>query len=187
MKRIGKKGEGRFERITWDEAVDTIADKLRGQKGKFGPESLAILSPARRSYSEYLYRFLMAHGSPNYCYSGICAMQNAFSFAHTLGAPWPVADYQNSDLIVIWGKQPVYSGASKVRTRMLAEARERGAKIIAIKPTLEPDAALADIWVLIRPGTDAALALAMLHVIVCENLFDTDFVSQWCYGFNQVG
>jgi anaerobic selenocysteine-containing dehydrogenase len=186
IRRVGKKGEGRFERISWDEALGTIAEKLKEQKAEFGPESLAILSPARRSYSEYLYRFLIAHGSPNYCHSGICAMQNAFSFAYTLGAAWPMADYQNSNLIIIWGKQPVYSGASKGATRMLVEARERGAKIVAIKPTLEPDAALADIWLPIRPGTDAALALAMLHVIVCENLFDADFVSRWCYGFEEL-
>ena len=188
MKRLGKKGEGRFEKITWDEALDTIAGKLKEQKERFGPESLAILSPARRSYSGYLYRFLMAHGSPNYCHSGICAMQNAFSFAYTLGVSWPLpmADYQNTNLVMIWGKQPVYSGASKGGTRFLVEAKERGAKIIAIKPTLEPDAALADRWVAIRPGTDAALALAMLNVVVNENLFDADFVSQWCYGFDEL-
>jgi anaerobic selenocysteine-containing dehydrogenase len=129
LRRVGAKGEGRFEKIAWDEAVAMIAEKLMEQKEKFGPESLAILSPARRSYSEYLYRFLMAHGSPNYCHSGICAMQNAFSFAYTLGVPWPIAEYQNSDLIIIWGKQPVYSGASKGATRLLVEARERSSPL----------------------------------------------------------
>jgi len=104
MRRVGKKGERRFEKITWDEALDAIAGKLKEQKEKFGAESLGILSPARRSYSDYLYRFLTAHGSPNYCHSGICAMQNAFSFAYTLGVAFPVADYQNSDLIIIWGR-----------------------------------------------------------------------------------
>ena len=95
----------------------------------------------------------MVHGSPNYCHSGICAMQNAFSFAYTLGVNWPpMADYPNSRLILIWGKQPVYSGASKGSTRMLVEAKERGVKIVAIKPSLEPDAAMADIWVLSGPG-----------------------------------
>jgi anaerobic selenocysteine-containing dehydrogenase len=188
MRRVGNKGEGRFEKITWDEALDTIAHTLKEQKKKFGPESLAILSPARRSYSDYLYRFLMAHGSPNYCHSAICAMQNSFSFAYTLGVPWPgpLPDYQNSQLILIWGKQPVYSGASKGSTKLLVDAKERGAKIIAIKPTLEPDAAFADIWVPIRPGTDAALALAMLNVVVSENLYDTDFVTHWCYGFEEL-
>ena len=186
LKRIGTKGQGKFEKITWNDAIDIISEKLTEQKKKYGPESLAILSPARRSYSEYLYRFLMAHGSPNYGHSGICAVQNAFSFAHTLGALMPQVDYRNSDLVLIWGKQPVYSGASKGGTRSLITARERGARLIAIKPTLEPDAALADLWVPIRPGTDAALALAMLNYIIKEELYDKDFVSKYCYGFEKL-
>jgi anaerobic selenocysteine-containing dehydrogenase len=115
-------------------------------------------------------------------------MQNAFSFAYTLGVSWPLpqADYPNSRLILIWGKQPVYSGASKGSTKMLVEAKERGVKIIAIKPSLEPDAAMADMWVPVRPGTDAALALSMLHVVIEENLYDADFVSRWCYGLEEL-
>jgi len=187
MKRKGKKGEGEFERISWDEALDLIADKLKEQKKRFGPESLAILSPARRSYSDYLYRFLMAHGSPNYGHSGICAMQNAFSFAYTLGVSWPpMPDYKNADVILIWGKQPIYSGASKGGTKSLVDAKARGARIIAIKPTMEPDVALSDTWVPVRPGTDAALSLAMLHVVINENLYDETFVSQHCYGFGEL-
>ena len=186
LKRVGNKGEGKFEKVSWDEALDIIADKLSEQKAAFGPESLAILSPARRSYSDYCYRFLMAHGSPNYGHSGICSMQNAFSFAYTLGTVNPVPDYRNAEVILIWGKQPVYSGSSKGAVRNLIQAKERGAKIISIKPSMEPDAALADIWVPIRPGTDAALALAMLNVVVEENLIDIDFIEKWCFGFNRL-
>jgi anaerobic selenocysteine-containing dehydrogenase len=189
LKRRGTRGEGKFERITWDEALDIIAHKLKEQKKKYGPESLAILSPARRSYSEYLYRFLVAHGSPNYGHSGICAMQNTFSFMYTLGVSEPLgpkADYKNCDLLLIWGKQPVYSGSSKGGSKSIVDAKERGARIIAIKPTMEPDAALADVWVPIRPGTDAALALAILNVVIKENLYDSEFVSQWCYGFEEL-
>ena len=186
MKRVGSKGEGKFEKIGWKEALEVIAEKLKDQKAHDGPESLAILSPARRSYSEYLFRFLAAHGSPNYAHSGICAMQNAFSFAYTIGMTRPEADYKKSDLILIWGKQPIFSGSSKGGTRSIIEARERGAKIIAIKPTMEPDAAMADLWVPIRPGTDAALALSMLYVVINENLYDAAFVAEWCYGFEEL-
>jgi anaerobic selenocysteine-containing dehydrogenase len=131
----------------------------------------------------------MAHGSPNYGHSGICAMQNTFSFMYTLGVKVPLgpeADYRQSDLILIWGKQPVFSGSSKGGSKSIVDAKERGARIVAIKPTMEPDAALADVWVPIRPGTDAALALAMLHVVIKENLYNHDFVSQWCYGFEEL-
>ncbi|MBW1767152.1 MAG: molybdopterin-dependent oxidoreductase, partial [Deltaproteobacteria bacterium] len=186
MKRVGKKGEGKFEKITWDEGLDIIADKLKEQKERYGPESLAILSPARRSYNDYFGRFLTVHGSPNYAHSGICAIQMAFAFLYTLGTIPPRADYRNSDLIIIWGKSPVYSAASRGGILSLVDAKERGAKIVSIKPSMEPDAALADLWIPIRPGTDAALALAMLNVVINENLCDYEFVSEWCYGFEEL-
>lgn len=185
LKRAGVKGEGKFQRITWDQALQTIAAKLKEQKAKYGPESLAILSPARRTYSEYLYRFLVSHGSPNYGHSGICAMQKSFAFTYTLGAS-PVPDVTRSRLIVIWGKQPVYSGSTKGNLKQILDAKERGARIVAIKPTMEPDAALADLWVPIRPGTDAALALAMLNVIINENRYDAKFVADWTFGFEKL-
>ena len=186
LKRTGEKGEGRFEKITWDEAVDIVATKLLELKKKYGPESLAILSPARRSYSDYLYRFLIVHGSPNYAHSGICAVQRAFALAYTLGTPRTTPDYKRSDLIVIWGANPVYSGTPQGALRNILDARERGAKLIVIKPEMQPDAAKADVWVPIRPGTDGALALAMLNVIVNEILYDKDFVNRWCYGFDRL-
>jgi anaerobic selenocysteine-containing dehydrogenase len=185
LRRAGNKGEGKFERISWNQALDLIAEKLQEQKQKYGPESLAILSPARRSYSEYLYRFLIAHGSPNYGHSGICAMQKSFAFTYTLGAA-PVPDVSASKLIVIWGKQPVYSGSTRGNLKQILDAKDRGAKIISIKPTMEPDVAISDLWVPIRPGTDAALALAMLHVIITEKLYDQPFVARWTYGFEKL-
>jgi anaerobic selenocysteine-containing dehydrogenase len=186
LKRVGKKGEGKFQRISWDEAIGMIADILNRQKAKYGPESLGMLSPARRTYSEYLYRFLIAHGSPNYGHSGICAMQMSFTFNYTVG-DWPRAvDYANSDLVLVWGKQPVYQGPAQAGVKAYVNAKARGAKIVAIKPSVEPDVGLADEWVPIRPGTDAALALAMLHVVVNENLIDKPFVEQWCYGYEQL-
>jgi anaerobic selenocysteine-containing dehydrogenase len=185
MKRTGLRGEGKFQRISWDEALDIISSKLKEQKEKYGPESLAILSPAHRSYSAYLYRFLTAHGSPNYGHSGICAMQKGFTFQYTLGAS-PSPDIANTKLLIIWAKQPVYAGSSKGGVKQLLEAKARGVKIIAIKPTMEPDVALADIWVPIRPGTDAALALALLNVVITEKLYDADFVEKWTFGFDRL-
>jgi anaerobic selenocysteine-containing dehydrogenase len=189
LKRIGKKGEGKFERVTWDEALDIIARKLKEQKDKYGPESLAILSPQKRSYSEYLYRFLIAHGSPNYGHSGLCFIQRAFGFAYTVGVPMlgmAGTDFEHADLIVVWGANPVYCGSPLGNLKQILDAKERGAKLIVIKPEMQPDAAKADIWVPIIPGTDGALALAMLNVIINERLYDADFVSKWCYGFDKL-
>lgn len=185
LKRTGKKGEGKFEPVSWTHALDFIAGKLKEQKEKFGPESLAVLSPARRSYSDFLNRFLVTHGSPNYGHSGICAMQKAFAFSYTLGAvPYP--DIARSKLIVIWGKQPVYSGSTRGNLKDILDARDRGARIVAIKPTMEPDVAVSDLWIPIRPGTDAAFALAVLHVVIDENLYDAAFVTRWTYGFERL-
>jgi anaerobic selenocysteine-containing dehydrogenase len=186
LKRIGEKGEGKFEKITWDEALNSIASKLKEQKEKYGPESLAILSPQRRSYSDYLYRFLIAHGSPNYGHSGICAIPKSFGFAYTVGSPSVSTDYEQADLIVLWGTNPVYAGTPTGNLKRILDARDRGAKLIVIKPEMQPDAAKADVWVPIRPGTDGALALAMLNVIINERLYDADFVSKWCYGFEKL-
>jgi anaerobic selenocysteine-containing dehydrogenase len=185
LKRVGARGEGKFQRIGWDEALEIIAGELAQQKEKFGPESLGILSPARRTYSDFLFRFLIAHGSPNYGHSGICAQQRGLSFRYTLGSV-PVPDLARSNLIVIWGKQPAFSGAPMGHLRAILDAQARGAKVVAVKPSMEPDVALADVWLPIRPGTDAALALAMLHVVIDERLYDAEFVARWTYGFDQL-
>ncbi len=182
--RIGERGEGKFFPITWEEAIEIIARRLEEQKEQYGPESLAILSPARRNYSELITRFLTVHGSPNYGHSGICAMQKAFAFFHTIGGV-PSCDYENSDLIVYWGRQPIFSGPPTEGAAHLTAARKRKAKIVAVKPSMEPDVGMADMWLALRPGTDAALALSMLHVIFTEKLYDKDFVEQWCYGFEE--
>jgi anaerobic selenocysteine-containing dehydrogenase len=185
LKRTGEKGEGKFQKITWDEAIKVIADKLKIQKEKYGPESLAMLSPARRTYSDFMQRFLIVHGSPNYGHSGICAMQKGFAFAYTLGGS-PSCNYENSEVIIIWAKQPFFSAPTSNGPRNLLKAKQRGAKIIAIKPSVEPDVSLADIWVPIRPGTDAALALAMLNVVINEDLINKDFVERYCYGYDKL-
>lgn len=180
--RIGARGDGKFTPISWNEAIDRIAKILLEQKEKYGPESLAILSPAGRYYKDISLRFLAVHGSPNHAHSGICALQRGFGFCYTIGSP-PMCDTENSDLILYWGRQPVYAGPATESARSLVAAKCRGAKIVAIKPSLEPDSTMADIWLPIRPGTDAALALAMLHVVIEENLIDRAFVDKWCYGF----
>jgi anaerobic selenocysteine-containing dehydrogenase len=185
LKRLGEKGEGKFEKISWGSAINYIAEVLKKQKETYGAESLAILSPARRSYSNYLQRFLTAHGSPNYGHSGICHMQRSFTFMYTIG-DFPRPDYGQSDLIIYWGRQPIYSGPVARPARAFLAATLRGARIISIKPSVEPDVGLGHMWVPVRPGTDAALALAMLHVVIGEDLIDHTFVDKWCYGFKRL-
>ena len=183
--RVGEKGEGKFKPISWQEAIDRIAEKLLEQKQTYGPETLAILSPNNRNYKDVILRFLAVHGSPNHAHSGICALQRGFGFSYTIGVR-PNCDYRNSDLIMYWGKQPVLSGPANENTRNLLAAKKRHATIVAIKPSMEPDSTMADLWLPVRPGTDAALALAMLHVVIEENLIDHKFVADWCYGYPEL-
>lgn len=185
LKRIGKKGESRFEKITWDEAVSIIASKLKEQKEKYGPESLAVISPQQRNYKEMFMRFMIVHGSPNYGHSGICAIQRAFGFAYTLGTPRIICDYDHTDLILIWGANPFYDGP-RGDMKKIYDAKKRGARVVLIKPRLQTGDSTADLWIPVRPGTDGALALAMLNVIIREQLYDKDFISKWCYGFDQL-
>ncbi len=188
LKRVGAKGEGKFQKISWDEAIGIIADKLSEQKKKYGPESLAVLSPQHRSYKEYFLRFLTVHGSPNYAHSGICAMQRAFSMAYTTGIPGLSGsmDLDHSDLIIIWTANPIFASTPMGTMKRILDAKERGAKLVVIKPEMQPDAAHADIWVPLRPGTNAALALAMLNIVINEKLYDAEFVEKWCYGFDKL-
>jgi anaerobic selenocysteine-containing dehydrogenase len=112
-------------------------------------------------------------------------MQRAFAFSYTIGST-PSCDYQNCDLVILWGRQPFYSGPAMSPARDYLDAKKRGAVVVAIKPSVEPDAGMADIWVPLRPGTDAALALSMLHVIINENLIDEAFVRHWCTGYDEL-
>ena len=188
LRRVGEKGEGKFERISWDEALDTIAAKLLEQKEKYGGRSLTVLSPQHRNCKEFHLRFLLDHDSPNHGHSGICHHQRTLGFAHTLGrfdiglSP----DFEHADVIVVWGANPVNASTAMGTLKRLLAARERGARLVVIKPELQADAAKADVWLPVRPGTDAALALAMINVIVGERLYDAEFVASWCYGFDQL-
>jgi anaerobic selenocysteine-containing dehydrogenase len=112
-------------------------------------------------------------------------MQREFAYCYTVG-DFPRPDYDRSDLIIYWGRQPIYAGPVARPARAFMAARQRNAQIIAVKPSVEPDVGLADIWLPVRPGTDAALALAMLNVVIAEDLIDHAFVEKWCYGFRRL-
>jgi anaerobic selenocysteine-containing dehydrogenase len=188
MKRVGAKGENKFERITWDEALDTIANKLKEAKEKYGPESYAILSPEYWPVNgSVARRFLNVYGSPNYLHSGICALQRMFSGKVSIGsASTTPGQMDKTKLLVVWGSNAENSAVNQGGPWSRVEAIAKGMKVIDIRPMLDPLGAKADIWIPIRPGTDCALALAILNVIIGEKLYDFDFVNEWCYGFEEL-
>ena len=109
VRKGGRKGAPWVE-ISWRAAIDTLAERLLDDKQRYGAESLAVLSPARRGYCAYMMRLLMAHGSPNYGHSGICYVQRSMPFTYTLGGHRPpAADYGEADLMLLWGRSPTYA------------------------------------------------------------------------------
>jgi anaerobic selenocysteine-containing dehydrogenase len=188
LKRIGERGEGRWERISWEEALDTIAGKLNEFKQKYGPESLYFhrgQGSGWESPKEFVHRFMLAFGSPNYgSHSFLCDAPRAIGHVFTYGANKPLPDWNNTKCMLLWGYNPMETSLPNHGARIIW-AKERGAKLIVIDPRFTRTVAKADIWVQPRPGTDCALALAMANVIINEGLQDTKFIERWTTGYDK--
>jgi thiosulfate reductase/polysulfide reductase chain A len=188
MKRSGAKGEGKFQRITWDEALETIAEKLKKNKATYGAESYGVLSPEFWPVLDTLgRRFLNIYCSPNYLHSAICACPRMAACRTTVGfSSMAPDDWGKTKLIVNWGGNCENSGVNNAQPFAILNALQSGAKFIDIRPMLDPLGSRADLWLPVRPGTDGALALAILNVLINENLYDYEFVKNWCYGFDKL-
>lgn len=192
MKRVGEKGEGKFERCTWDEALEGLAARLLENREKYGPWTYAALSPqGGSSVNSVGRRFLNVYGSPNYLHSAICQEQITSSRYITLGTsanPYPV-QLTKTKLLVNWGVNGENADVNNTNDRANPvrrfDAMEEGLEFIDIRPMLDPLAAHAAEWVPVRPGTDLALALAILNVLVEEDLYDHEFCETWCNGFDK--
>ncbi len=181
--RKGKRGSDEFEPITWDQALDTIEDRLQKIKKESGPESVAFYVGYEKWMRPFVKRLTHSFGSPNYCTeSSTCytatKVANLLNYGY-FGPP----DQAKSKCLLVWSKNPFYSDPSTVRK--LLDERERGLKIIEVGPLITPLTAHADIHLRIRPGTSGALAHAMAHVIIEEELMDLEFVENWTRGFEE--
>ena len=183
LKREGQK----WIQIPWDEALNTIARKLEDVKATDGARAIAICSgmPLDRSEAKaYIERFCDVYGIANYFSVGsFCTYGRAMGYILTYGS-WTVADCQNSECILVWAKNPHKSAPPMAKP--VRDAKKRGAQLIVIDPVSTPLAKKADLYLRIRPGTDCALALAMLNVIISENLYDSEFVERWTVGFEKL-
>jgi anaerobic selenocysteine-containing dehydrogenase len=191
MKRIGGRGEGRWARVGWDEAYDIIADKLARIIAENGPESIVIGTGTGRHHCNFVPRFANALGTPNWCEPGHaqCFFPRVNVARMTFGG-LPVCDYYGETrpaCVLVWGHNPLNSGPDgelPFHTRRLIEAGRT--KYIVVDPRRTRIAERAAVWLQVRPGTDDALALAMLNVIIGEGLYDEDFVARWTYGFDRL-
>jgi anaerobic selenocysteine-containing dehydrogenase len=186
QKRIGAKGEGRFERITWDEALDTIAEKLAAAAREFGPEAILPYSYAGTmgmlNGAGMDRRFFHRLGASRLDRT-ICSAAGAAGLMATLGNRYGTEpeQFRHSKFIIAWGAN--IHGTNVHLWPFVVEARRNGAKLIVIDPIRTRTAALADRHLRIHPGADLALALGLMHVIIAENLFDADYVARFTNGF----
>ena len=187
LKRTGKRGEGKWEQIPWEQALDEIAEKLASLKEKYGPESLLV---AEGTYRSDLFwaraRFLNLFGNPqNIISPGVVCMCNIFAIDLALAGAMIMPDIPRSKCVVLWGANP--KEARPIQWRVLKKKKEAGAlKIIAVDPWITGAGKYADICLQLRPGTDGALALGWINVIITEGLYDKSFVEKWTYGFKEL-
>ncbi len=188
MKRLAGRGEGKWGRISWDEAYDMIAENIGKIKAENGMESIVIAQGTGRHHFYHTARFANTIGTPNWIEPGTaqCIMPRIQTGMMTYGS-LPVVDYYNEKVVpgcaLVWGTNPFVSGADCKTPFRMRDVMRKGTKAIVVDPRRTKIAEKAEIWLQIRPGTDAALALGMLHVIISEGLYDQEFVAKWTHGF----
>jgi len=188
MKRTNPKGSADpgWQRISWDEALDEVAARLSGLARDHGPESVVFssVSPSTSAIVDcvdWIQRLQRAFGSPNFTGAmELCGWGRYLASLYTFGASVPgeyMPDLDRAESILFWGYNPAVSRlAHATATRA---ALHRGAKLIVVDPRRTGLAAKADPWLRVRPGTDAALALAMTHVMIEHGWYDAVFVRRW--------
>lgn len=189
MLRKGKRGEDKWERITWDEAYHILCGKIKELQYKYGPETIAVAHGTGRYFFPHVLRFTHAIGSPNWIEPGTaqCFIPRVIVSAVTYG-DLILSDYGYGGdtypgCLLCWGKHPYVSGPDGESQFRVREFLKKDKKLIVVDPRETHMAKMADIWLPIRPGTDAALAMAFHHVIIQEELYDRTFVEKWTIGF----
>ena len=189
LKRTGERGTGSFERISWDEALYTVVDNLQNVKDKYGAASVAFWVAFTKEPRPYFHRLTHAFGSPNYCTeSSSCATAAMLASYVTFGpgySPFTVPAIQSyTKCKIIWGSSVLNSMPTAWQAYL--EAMKKGLKLIVVDPRRTKVASMADIHLQLRPGTDGALALGMINVIISENLYDKEFTEKWTVGFDDL-
>ena len=191
LRRVGNRGEGIFERISWDEALNEVANKIKEIKQKHG-NSAILLVPG--GGNQGMLHGIIPHALMLHQIGGYTRMWGAPSYEGALFASMATygtmmtgnarEDLLNSKLIIMWGWNPANTIWDPGTSLWLAKAREQGIKIVSIDPIFTDSAAvLADEWIPIRPGTDTAALIAISYVIISENLHDMDFIKNYTIGF----
>ena len=183
LKRIDARGENRWQRIEWQQALDEIAARLATLRKRFGAETLVTSKGDDWTHSEYETRFMSLFGSPNIigpspiCWGPRALVSEAIFGWHPIYSIKP-----HTKCIVMLGVN--IDVGRPVLIKVTREAVKNGAKIITIDPRRSSIAQRSELWLQIKPGTDAAVLLALINHIIGNDLYDKDFVTRWCHGFD---
>ena len=188
--RTGGRGEGKWRRASWDEAYDTLAEKIRAIWDRYGREAIAIGTGTGRHHINWVPRFTNMMGTPNSGNPGRaqCLFPRLNTMTLTFGGlPW--CDYASGHapgVLLFWGHNPLTSSPDGETGFQVLDALETKPKIIVVDPRKTWIAKQAHVFLQLRPGTDDALALAMLNVIIADESYDKVFVEKWTYGFDRL-
>jgi anaerobic selenocysteine-containing dehydrogenase len=192
LRRVGERGENRWKQVSWEEALSEMADRFTRIKQENGAEFVAMAQGTGKPCTEWTSRFANAFGTPNFVGPAhICFLPRVIASTLTLGR-LPICDIygfggEKPACILIWGCNITHSGAADgMCGGMLQRALGEAQKVIVVDPRRIGPAETADHWLQLRPGTDGALALAMIHTIIAEDLIDHQFVDKYTIGFDQL-
>lgn len=202
MKRaVEDRGKNTWERITWDEAYDLIEENFKRIQAKYGQETLWCAKGTGRDTNGYMHRFAESAGTPNNslaflsghsCYQPRIASTGltfgdffVADFSQFFPDRWDNPQFKNPECVVIWGNNPIVANSDGTLGWWIVECMKRGTELIVVDPKVTWLAAHAKYHLQIRPGTDGALALAMANIMITEDIYDHDFVENWCYGFEE--
>ena len=181
-----KKENGEFVPVSWDQALDEIAERFLKNKQMYGPESMAIGYGTSRENDPYVYRFANLYGTPNVltaghmCYAPRVTLGIAMTGSHNL------VDYEGEPAcVIVWGANPLVSNPDEYKGFDLARTIQKKAKIICIDPRRSTVAKNASQWLRIKPGTDGALAWGMANVIIDRGMYDETFVTKYSHGWKE--
>jgi len=186
LRRIGARGNGQWKPVSWEEALDVICENLFRIRQVHGAKSVAFCQGMPKGMEHFaLIRLAHTFGSPNIvAVQDVCHAPREVSGLHTCGF-YPVADYHHpSQVILLWGSNPPDTNEEGEISSLLMKQLKEGTALIVVDPRRTLMAEKAAYWLQIRPGTDAALTLAFLHVIIEESLYDHRFVQEWTNGFD---
>lgn len=185
MRRTSPKGaaEPGWVRISWNEALTEVAERLGAIKAEDGAEAVAfsVTTPSGTPLSDsidWIERFVRTFGSPNMCYATeICNWHKDVAHAFTFGCGIPAADYESAETVMLWGHNPANTWLAQADA--IARGRAKGSKLLVVDPRPTAMARQADVWLPVRPGTDSALALGLIKLMLDRGLFDDQFVRAW--------